>query len=94
MRALAAAALIAGCAPTLPGEAVPPAGDGVCNAGPVQELVGQARSEPVGADALRRSGARTMRWIAPDTAYTQDLRPDRLNIYVARNGIITGLRCF
>jgi type IV pilus biogenesis protein CpaD/CtpE len=93
VKAVLAAALLAGCA-SVPAEEVPPAGDGVCNAAPVQHLVGQARSEAIGAEALRRSGAKTLRWIGPDTAYTQDLRQDRLNIEVRRNGIIAGIRCF
>ena len=94
MRILIAAALLAGCAAAEPPVEVPPAGPDACNAAPVQDLVGRPRSEGVGAEALRRSGARTLRWIGPDTAYTQDLRRDRLNIEIAANGRITGLRCF
>ena len=94
MRILMAAALLAGCATAKAPEDDPPAGGGACNAAPVQNLVGRQRSEAVGADALRRSGARTLRWLGPGTAYTQDLRQDRLNIEIAADARITALRCF
>ena len=31
---------------------------------------------------LARSGARTLRWIAPNDVVTMDFRTDRLNVYV------------
>jgi hypothetical protein len=72
---------------------VPVAGEGACDAAPVQDLVGRQRSDAVGADAMRRSGARTLRWLEPDSMYTMDFREDRLNIDVDARGRITRLRC-
>jgi hypothetical protein len=40
-----------------------------------------------------RSGARTLRWIAPDTAVTMDFRQDRLNVYVDSKGRIERFTC-
>jgi hypothetical protein len=40
-----------------------------------------------------RSGARTLRWIAPNTAVTMDFRPDRLNVYVDAKGRIERFTC-
>jgi len=73
---------------------VPEHGAGTCNPAPAQDLIGRQRSDAVGAEAMRRSGAKTLRWIAPDSVYTQDLRQDRINIDVDARGRITRLRCF
>ena len=35
-----------------------------------------------------------IRVIAPDTAYTEDFRPDRINIRTDANGVITSVECF
>lgn len=75
-------------------EEVPEHGAGNCDASKVQDLVGRQRSEALGAEALRRSGAKALRWIEPGSAITQDLRSDRLNIDLDSRGRITGLRCF
>jgi hypothetical protein len=96
MRILIAAAALSACA-TVPAEdveKVPEHGAGTCDAARVQDLVGRQRSEALGAEALRRSGAITLRWIEPDSVITQDLRRDRLNIDVTKAGRVTGFRCF
>jgi len=97
MRAIVAvgALVLVACTTAPPqDEQVADHGAGTCDAAPVQDLVGRRRSDAVGADALRRSGARTLRWIAPDTAYTQDLRSDRINLETDRSGRVTAVRCF
>ncbi|HEX9933414.1 MAG TPA: I78 family peptidase inhibitor [Allosphingosinicella sp.] len=95
----AAATLLIGCATAAPPappeeQPVPEHGAGSCNAEAARGLVGRQRSDAVGAEALRLSGARTLRWLAPDSLYTMDLRQDRINIDVNANGRVTGLRCF
>jgi hypothetical protein len=77
-----------------PPEQVPEHGAGACNAAAVQDMIGRQRSDAAGAEALRRSGAKTLRWLEPDSAYTMDYRQDRLNIDVDARGRITRLRCF
>jgi hypothetical protein len=72
---------------------VPAHGGGACNAAGVQDLVGRQRAAALGTQAMRRSGARTLRWIEPDSAYTMDYREDRLDIEVDARGRITRLRC-
>jgi len=96
MRILIAAAALTACASAPAGDVdkAPVHGDGSCDAAPVQDLIGRQRSDALGAEALRRSGARALRWLAPDTAYTMNLRRDRLNIDVTETGRVTGLRCF
>jgi hypothetical protein len=88
----AALMAMAGCAPA---EAVPVHGGSghKCDASRAQGVIGKARSKKVGADALRRSGARTLRWIAPDTMVTMDFREDRLNLHVDSRGRVTKVNC-
>lgn len=73
---------------------VPAQGAGACNAASVQDMIGRQRSSTLGTEAMRRSGAKSLRWIEPDSAYTQDFREDRLNIDVDARGRVTRLRCF
>ncbi|MBB3910657.1 I78 family peptidase inhibitor [Sphingomonas desiccabilis] len=90
---------LAGCTPMVatetpqagPEAAAP--GDGSCKIDGLTDLVGQAASSDLAADAMRRSGARTMRWIGPDTAVTMDFRPDRLNIDTDAGGKVTRFHC-
>jgi len=72
---------------------VPVAGEAACEAAAVQDMVGRQRSDAVGAEAMRRSGAKALRWLEPDSMYTQDYREDRLNIHVDARGRIERLRC-
>jgi len=80
-----------------PAEIVPPIGNGtdaaVCDAVPARQLVGRVRSAELGAEALRLSRARNLRWIPPGTAVTMDYRPDRLNIELDAQGRITRIGC-
>ena len=92
MRIVLVAALLgsAACTPVeMRGEA--PAASPVaaaCNADSLGDLVGKR------ADVMQtRSGARTLRWIAPNTGVTMDFRPDRLNVYVDAKGRIERFTC-
>lgn len=64
-----------------------------CNARPVQPMIGQIATQALGAEAVRAAGARTMRWIAPDSVYTMDYRTDRLNIHLDPQNRITKINC-
>lgn len=64
-----------------------------CNADALQFLVGQKATTATGARALQKSGARTLRWIAPGTAVTADYRQDRLNISYDIQMIIERVNC-
>ena len=92
MKALAAGALLAsGCA-----TATPPAeagAGGKCDAAKAQALIGRSRSAETGAEALRLSGARALRWIAPGTMVTMDYREDRLNLRVDPEGKVMRTDC-
>lgn len=61
-----------------------------CDAEAARSLVGQAATSQIGADALRLTGARTLRWLRPGQVVTMEYRADRLNIMLdAGNGIVS-----
>lgn len=85
-----------GCATAPNGELVAVEDDGGayhCVAEPVQDLVGRPATAELGADALRRSHSRTLRWIRPGDAVTMDFREDRLNINLDAQGNVERLNC-
>ncbi|MDT8757961.1 I78 family peptidase inhibitor [Sphingomonas psychrotolerans] len=73
-------------------EAAPPP-PGKCVADGLGSLTGKARSEAVAKEALRLSGAKNLRWIAPGMAVTMDYREDRLNLNVDEKGKILRAHC-
>jgi len=53
-----------------------------CKIEALGDLVGKRASDARADVMLARSGARTLRWIAPNDVVTMDFRNDRLNVYV------------
>ena len=100
MTLAAAPALVTlvGCIPpynppaSSPSEPLPrPAGK--CDANPAQSFVGQSASPETGAAILEASGARSLRWGPPDSAWTMDYREDRVNVRYGRDMVITTVTC-
>lgn len=87
----AVALLTSGCATTAPPAETAAAGK--CDAAKAQTLVGRTRSAEAGAEALRLSGGRALRWIAPGTMVTMDYREDRLNLRVDSAGNVVKVDC-
>lgn len=85
--ALGALAL-AGCA-TAPADGEPAA----CRGDRAASLVGQAATSEAGAEAMRLTGARMLRWIRPGDAVTMDYRPERLNVHLDAQGRIARFDC-
>jgi hypothetical protein len=87
--------LMAGACMPMEEDAVPTRDDPrfTCDAGKVQSMIGQAATQALGGEAVRTAGARTMRWIAPDSAYTTDYRTDRLNIHLDARNRVTKINC-
>ena len=90
-RLLPLALLLGACAATQQ----PPAlgGGAICKADGFGDLVGQPATAELGAKALDRAGARTLRWIQPNTAVTMDYRQDRLDIYLDDHNVVSKLSC-
>jgi hypothetical protein len=70
-----------------------PAPDGPCKNDGLDRFTGQKASADVGAELLKASGARTLRWGGPGMAMTMDFRPDRLTISYDAQMLITSARC-
>ena len=66
---------------------------GRCDAAPVQSYVGDAALQAKGGMILVESGARTLRWGAPDSAWTMDYREDRVNVRYDADMTITEITC-
>jgi hypothetical protein len=64
-----------------------------CDAAKAKALIGRKRSPKVEADALRLSGAGTLRWLPIGTMVTMDYRSDRLNLHLDRRGRIRSVNC-
>lgn len=70
-----------------------PSPPGKCVADGLSGLTGKTKSEAVAKEALRLSGAKTIRWIAPGMAVTMDYREDRLNLDTDEQGKIVRAHC-
>jgi Peptidase inhibitor I78 family len=64
-----------------------------CRIDAAAALIGQQSSQELAAEALKRTGARTVRWIWPGTAVTMDYQFDRLNIELDAAGRVTRFGC-
>ena len=86
--------LVAACAPMDGPPAVPAAeAEGPCRNDGLDRFVGQTATTDLGAEMLKASGARTLRWGAPDSAMTMDFRPDRLTVSYDTAMRVTSARC-
>ena len=93
--ALVAAALpLAACAAYADPAPTPPAEQSfACNAAAVQNHIGHDATAGMGAAIQQQSGARTLRWGPPESAWTMDYRPDRVNVRYDRAMKITEITC-
>lgn len=64
-----------------------------CDAGRAQYHVGHDATQQRGAAILAESGAKTLRWGPPDSAWTMDYRNDRVNVRYDRDRTITSVSC-
>jgi hypothetical protein len=71
----------------------PPPRPMVCDAAPAQRHLGKEATQSVGEAALRDSGARTLRWGPPGSAWTMDFREDRVNVVYDARMRITEITC-
>lgn len=83
------------CAAVPPDEEqnVPVHGSGACQADAARSLVGRQASGDLGAEAMRLSGARALRWIRPGDVMTMDYREDRLNVELDSTNRVQAVRC-
>lgn len=92
IRLLPLLALLGACA-AAPQPPLAHGGGAICKADGLADLVGQPATADLGAQALSRSGARTLRWIQPGMAVTMDYRQDRLDIHLDEHNVVKQLTC-
>ncbi len=77
-----------------PGSASPPAmAQGPCKNDGLDRFTGQKATADLGAELLKASGAKTLRWGGPNMAMTMDFRPDRLTVSYDDQMVVTSARC-
>lgn len=67
--------------------------DALCDASGLQDHIGHTATAESGAKLLELSGARTLRWGPPNSAWTMDYRRDRLNVRYDQEMAITAITC-
>jgi hypothetical protein len=94
--ALAATGL-AGCATTgsSPDQAAAPDAPAAmtCKAEAAQYHIGRDATQAMGTAILKDTGARTLRWGPPNSAWTMDYREDRVNVRYDDTMKITDITC-
>ena len=93
LTAIGAALLASACVEVFPPDDNPQPAGGSCNAAAAQALIGRAASAELGAEALRVTGARGLRWIPPGAMVTMEYSPDRLNIETDAQNRVRAIRC-
>jgi len=71
----------------------PPATEDDCGAASLSGYVGRKATDDVIAALRAWRGEHPIRVLTPGSVVTMDFRPDRLNVDVDENGVITGFRC-
>lgn len=87
---------VGGCAATSAGSdaaSAPASLEGACRNDDLQQFIGQKATAELGAQMLKTTGARTLRWGGPNTAMTMDFRPDRLTVVYDQDMIIQTASC-
>lgn len=88
---------LAACATVPPAEGAEPEerveGEGTCTAERARALVGQTATAELGAEALRLTSARILRWGPPDSVMTMDYRQDRVNVFYDRQMRVERITC-
>lgn len=95
--ALAVTSLIAACSAVPPAEPEIPVRGATpgftCRNQGLDVFIGQVATPEVGAQLLRASGARVIRWVQPGMMVTMDYREDRLTVRLASNYRIVTANC-
>ena len=65
----------------------------VCRQQSFEAFTGKVATSAVGAELLRASGARVIRWVQPGMMVTMDYREDRVTVHLAENNRIVRASC-
>jgi hypothetical protein len=84
---------LAACTTLVDDPPPPQAAARMCDAAPAQYHIGHDATAGMGAAILKDSGAQTLRWGPPDSAWTMDYRQDRVNVRYDAAMKITEVTC-
>lgn len=87
------AILIAGCTTMAAEGPLPDEITGSCRTEGLESFVGQPATPENGAEILRQSKAKKIRWIPHGAAVTMDYSPDRVNVKLDPQNKIEGISC-
>ena len=88
-----AAIPLAGCAANRSGSGEAPVLRAACKADSAQQFIGQKVTEGLGAEILQVTGARTLRWGPPRSAWTMDYRSDRVGVSYDDAMVVQQISC-
>ena len=95
--ALFGASVLSACAAAAPpAEAEIPvrgASDYVCRGEALGRFVGQPATQVLGAEMLRVSGARILRWVGHGMMITMDFSPERLTVHLTADNRVERANC-
>jgi hypothetical protein len=92
---LIAPALLTACATAPAAEPGRPAGQSghVCRSEGLGVFAGREATDEVGAEILRVSGARHLRWVRPGMMVTMEFREDRVTVWLAAGNRVERVSC-
>lgn len=91
---LAAFMMLPACASTTADPPATASGDaGPCSNDGLEAYAGRKVTAELGAELLKKSGAKSLRWGPPNSAMTMDFRPDRLTVSYDEAMMLTSARC-
>ena len=86
---------VAACS-TMAAEEPPTVGDTPgyeCKREGLDAFVGREPTSEAGSEILRKSGAKTLRWVTPGMRVTMEYRADRVTIWIGTDGKIERVNC-
>jgi len=87
---LLAISTLAACATTA---VAPPAPGGVCQGGNLRQFAGRPASPELGAEVLRVSGARVLRWVAHGSVVTMEYSDQRVTVWLTADNRVDRAVC-
>ena len=65
----------------------------VCNPANLDQFAGRAANQELGAEMLRASGARVIRWVAKGMMVTMDFSEERLTVWLTDDNRVERATC-
>jgi hypothetical protein len=83
------------CAAAQPPAEIPRQGVGAytCNSAALGQFAGRPATQELGAEMLRVSGARIIRWVAHGMMITMDFSPERLTVQLTPDNHVERANC-